>query len=314
MTVDILLLLLGFVALIGGGEFLVKGAVGIAAKARLSKLVIGMTVVSFGTSAPELIVSLHSASQGLPEIAIGNVLGSNIANIALVLGLTVIIFPMPVSRNSIRFDWPMMMLASVLFYLFALDLSIDRWEGVVLFTLLILFIIFIIWNSRKDNSIELDDIDNAEEVTNKINIWKHIVFLAIGLVGLFFGSNWLIKGATSIAESFGLSKHVIGITVIAFGTSVPELATSVVAAFKKETDISVGNLIGSNIFNIMIVLGLTGIIQPVGVEENVISWDLLWMLGIAMLLLPMMVFRRRIGRLSGVVLLVIYVSYIYSLF
>jgi cation:H+ antiporter len=314
MTEDILLLLLGFVALIGGGEFLVKGAVGIAAKARLSKLVIGMTVVSFGTSAPELIVSLHSASQGLPEIAIGNVIGSNIANIALVLGLTVIIFPMPVSRNSIRYDWPMMMLASVLFYLFALDLSIDRWEGVVLFILLIAFIVFIIRNSRKDNSIELDDIDNVEGATNKINVWKHIVFLAIGLVGLFFGSNWLIKGATSIAESFGLSKHVIGITVIAFGTSVPELATSVVAAFKKETDISVGNLIGSNIFNIMIVLGLTGIVQPIGVEENVISWDLLWMLGIALLLLPMMIISRKVGRLSGVVLLVIYVSYIYSLF
>lgn len=314
MTISILLVLIGFVALIGGGEFLVKGAVGIAAKARLSKLVIGMTVVSFGTSAPELIVSLHSASQGLPEIAIGNVVGSNIANIALVLGVTVLIFPMPVSRNSIRYDWPMMMLASILFYLFALNLSIDRWEGVVLFVLLIAFIIFLIRNSRKGNKVDLDELEGVDEITEKINVSKHVLFLAIGLVGLYFGSNWLIQGASEIAESFGLSKHVIGITVIAFGTSVPELATSVVAACKKETDISVGNLIGSNIFNIMIVLGLTGVIQPIGVEANVVSWDLLWMLGIAILLLPMMVIRRKVGRLSGVILLIIYVCYIYSLF
>lgn len=314
MILDFLLVLIGFVALIGGGDFLVKGAVGIAAKARLSKLVIGMTVVSFGTSAPELIVSLHSASQGLPEIAIGNVIGSNIANIALVLGVTVLIFPMPVSRNSVRFDWPMMMLASILFYLFALNLTIDRWEGVVLFVLLIGFIVFIIRNSRKGNSFEVDEIENIDKMTMKINVWKQVLFLAIGLLGLFFGSNWLIKGATSIAESYGLSKHVIGITIIAFGTSVPELATSVVAAFKKETDISVGNLIGSNIFNIMIVLGLTGIVQPIGIEENVITWDLLWMLGIAVILLPMMVIRRKVGRISGVILLLIYISYIYSLF
>lgn len=314
MILDFLLVLIGFVALIGGGDFLVKGAVGIAAKARLSKLVIGMTVVSFGTSAPELIVSLHSASQGLPEIAIGNVIGSNIANIALVLGVTVLIFPMPVSRNSVRFDWPMMMLASILFYLFALNLTIDRWEGAVLFILLIGFIIFLIRNSRKGSSFEVDEIENIDQMTEKINIWKQVLFLAIGLLGLFFGSNWLIKGATSIAESYGLSKHVIGITIIAFGTSVPELATSVVAAFKKETDISVGNLIGSNIFNIMIVLGLTGIVQPIGIEENVITWDLLWMLGIAVILLPMMVIRRKVGRISGVILLLIYISYIYSLF
>tara|TARA_B100000508_G_scaffold118450_1_gene98551 strand:- start:68064 stop:69008 length:945 start_codon:yes stop_codon:yes gene_type:complete len=314
MIWEIFLVLIGFAALIGGGEFLVKGAVGIAAKAELSKLVIGMTVVSFGTSAPELIVSLHSASQGLPEIAIGNVIGSNVANIALVLGVTVLIFPMPVSRNSIRYDWPMMMLASALFYVFALDLSLQRWEGMVLFTLLVGFIIFLIRNSRKDNSIELDEIEGVEEITEKINIWKQILFLLIGLVGLYFGSNWLVEGAKSIAEAFGLSKHVIGITVIAFGTSVPELATSVVAAVKKETDISVGNLIGSNIFNIMIVLGLTGVVQPIGIEQNVIDWDLLWMLGIALILLPMMVIRRKVGRISGAILLLIYVSYIYSLF
>jgi cation:H+ antiporter len=306
--------ILGLAALIFGGDFLVRGAVGIAAKAKLSKLVIGMTVVSFGTSAPELIVSLQSAFDGSPEIAIGNVVGSNIANLALVLGITVLIFPMPVSRNTIKYDWPMMMFASGLFYLFAFDLSLARWEGLVFFVLLVLFIIFIIRKSRKSNEFDIEDIDNIDELTKKVSTPKHLLFLAIGLVALYFGADWLIEGAKGLASRAGLSKHVIGITVVAFGTSVPELVTSAVAAYKKETDISVGNLIGSNIFNIMVVLGITSMVKPIGVEPNVISWDILWMIGIALALLPMMVFRNKIGRISGVVLLVTYVTYIITLF
>jgi cation:H+ antiporter len=314
MLINISLIVIGLILLIVGGEFLVKGAVGISVKAKLSKLVIGMTVVSFGTSTPELLVSLQSSSEGMPEIAIGNVIGSNIANLALVLGLTVLIFPMPVARNTIRYDWPMMLLASLLFYAFAFDLNIQRWEGFVLFVLLITFIIFIIMKSRKSEKLSIDEIPEAEELAAKISIWKNIMFLLIGLVGLYFGSTWLIKGAKSLAEEVGLSKHVIGITIIAFGTSVPELATSVVAAYKKETDISVGNLIGSNVFNIMAVLGLTAIVNPIGVQENVLSWDLLWMIGIALILLPMMIFGRKVGRFSGFILLGIYITYIISLF
>jgi cation:H+ antiporter len=311
---ELVLVVLGLSALIFGGDFLVRGAVGIAAKAKLSKLVIGMTVVSFGTSAPELIVSLQSAFDGSPEIAIGNVVGSNIANLGLVLGITVLIFPMPVARNTLKFDWPMMILASALFYIFAFDLSIARWEGLVLFILLVVFIVFIIRKSRKSNEFEVDGIENIDELTKKVSTWKHLLFLSIGLVALYFGANWLIDGAKELAERAGLSKHVIGITVVAFGTSVPELVTSSVAAYKKETDISVGNLIGSNIFNIMIVLGITSMVKPIGVEPNVITWDILWMIGIALALLPMMVFRRKIGRLSGVILLVTYVTYIITLF
>lgn len=314
MITDIVWIVIGLALLIGGGEFLVKGAVGIAAKAKLSKLVIGMTVVSFGTSSPELLVSLQSASEGLPELAIGNVVGSNIANIALVLGVTVLIFPMPVARNTIRFDWPMMMIASALFYIFAMDTQLNRWEGIVLFVLLVAFIWFIISNSRKSSKDDKVELPELEEMTAKISVWKHVLFLLIGLVGLYFGSTWLISGAKSIAEEFGISKHVIGITIIAFGTSVPELATSCVAAFKKETDISVGNLVGSNIFNIMVVLGLTAIVKPIDIEQNVLDYDLLWMIGIGLILLPMMVFRRKVGRISGVILLGIYIYYIYSLF
>lgn len=314
MILELGLVIIGLAALIFGGDFLVRGAVGIAAKAKLSKLVIGMTVVSFGTSAPELIVSLQSAFDGSPEIAIGNVVGSNIANLGLVLGITVLIFPMPVSRNTIKFDWPMMMLASGLFYLFAFDLNLARWEGLVLFVLLIIFLVFIIRKSRKSNEFEVEDIDNIDELTKKVSTPKHLLFLAIGLVALYFGAEWLIEGAKGLASRAGLSKHVIGITVVAFGTSVPELVTSAVAAYKKETDISVGNLIGSNIFNIMIVLGITSTVKPIGIEPNVISWDILWMIGIALALLPMMVFRNKIGRLSGVILLATYVTYIVTLF
>jgi len=314
MLIDISLIVVGLILLIAGGEFLVKGAVGIAAKAKLSKLVIGMTVVSFGTSTPELLVSLQSASEGLPEIAIGNVVGSNIANLALVLGITVLIFPMPVARNTIRYDWPMMMVASLLFYAFAFDLNIQRWEGMVMFVLLLLFITFIIRKSRKTEKINIDELPGVEELTAKISTKKHLLFLLIGLVGLYFGSTWLIDGAKSLALEVGLSNHVIGITIVAFGTSVPELATSVVAAYKKETDISVGNLVGSNIFNILAVLGLTAMVNPIGIEENVLSWDLLWMIGIALALLPMMVFKNKVGRLSGVILLGGYITYIVSLF
>lgn len=314
MLIDISLIVIGLILLIAGGEFLVKGAVGISVKAKLSKLVIGMTVVSFGTSSPELLVSLQSASEGLPEIAIGNVIGSNIANLALVLGVTVLIFPMPVARNTIKYDWPMMMLASLLFFVFAYDLQIQRWEGLTLFLLLVIFIIFIIMKSRKSQVVEMDEIPGIEDLTQKISVWKNILYLLIGLLGLYFGSNWLISGAKSLALEVGLSNHVIGITIVAFGTSVPELATSVVAAYKKETDISVGNLIGSNIFNIMAVLGLTAIVKPIGVEENVLSWDILWMIGFALLLLPMMVFKRKVGRFSGFILLGLYIFYIISLF
>ena len=315
MIVDIAFIIIGLVTLIVGGEFLVKGAVGIAAKAHLSTLVIGMTVVSFGTSAPELLVSLKAAYLDAPEIAIGNVIGSNIANIALVLGLTVIIFPMPVSRNSLVFDWPMMMLSGILFYLFSLNFVISRWEGAVLFLLLVVFVYLLIRNSRKKNKTIKSNADSSgSEVVSKFNIWKSLLFLSIGLLGLYFGARWLIDGAKNLGEAVGLSKHVIAITIIAFGTSVPELVTSVVAAYRKEMDISVGNLIGSNIFNTMLVIGIVALVQPISIEESVVNWDMLWMLAVFLVLLPMMWYKRKIGRISGMILLSAYILYIYLLF
>ncbi len=305
------ILIIGLAVLVAGGELLVRGAVGIAKKAQISSLVIGMTVISFGTSAPELFVSVGSALDGNPEIAIGNVVGSNIANIALVLGLTVLIFPIVVDRNSKIVDWPVMMGASVLFYLFAWDNVIALWEGLVLFGVLCIFTFLLIRNSRrksKKEQAEFADLDEIKEVKDKT--WVSALLVLGGIVALYFGSEWLIEGAKGIAEGFGMEKRVIAITVVAFGTSVPELVTSVVAAFKKETDISVGNLVGSNIFNIMAVIGITAMVKPIAVEQTVIDYDLIWMLAIALLLLPLMLIGKKIGRLKGVVLFGSYVVYI----
>lgn len=305
-------LILGLAVLIVGGEFLVRGAVGIAKKAQISTLVIGMTVISFGTSAPELFVSIDSALDGNPEIAIGNVVGSNVANIALVLGLTVLIFPIAVDRNSKIIDWPMMMLATILFFVFMLDYEIQVWEGAILFGILLTFTFFLIRNSRKTMKKEKDqehgDFDEISDVKDKIGM--SILFTLAGLVGLYFGAEWLVKGAVQIAESVGMEKRVIAVTVVAFGTSVPELVTSGVAAFKKETDISVGNLIGSNIFNIMAVIGVTAMVKPIGVEPATINFDMWWVIGIAAALLPMMLIGAKIGRFKGALLFATYVIYI----
>ncbi|MEX1002841.1 MAG: calcium/sodium antiporter [Crocinitomicaceae bacterium] len=303
-------LIIGLATLIVGGEFLVRGAVGIAKKAQISTLVIGMTVISFGTSAPELFVSLGAAFDGNPEIAIGNVVGSNIANIALVLGLTVLIFPIAVDRNSKIIDWPMMMLATVLFLIFALDLKIAVWEGGVLFGILLVFTYLLIRGSRRKNKKNAVAVDVDEIKSIKDNIWLSILYTLIGLVGLYFGSGWLVDGAVDIATVMGMEKRVIAVTVVAFGTSVPELVTSVVAAFKKETDISIGNLIGSNIFNIMAVIGITAIVKPIEVEKATLHFDMWWVIGIALALLPMMLIGKKVGRLKGSVLLLSYVAYI----
>jgi cation:H+ antiporter len=308
-----LVLILGLATLIVGGEFLVKGAVGIAKKLHISTLVIGMTVISFGTSAPELIVSIQAALSGNPEIAIGNVVGSNIANIALVLGITVMIFPIVVDRSSKILDWPMMMFASILFFVFALffgkDYTITRWEGGILFLILVGFIYYLVSNSRKKTKQAIAESNEEIEAVSD-NIWKSLLFLFIGLVGLYFGADWLLKSAVKIALDLGMSKSVVGLTIVAFGTSVPELVTSAVAAFRKETDISIGNLIGSNIFNIMAVIGITAMVKPINVDKAVISYDMLWMLGISAMLLPLMLVGKKLDRYKGFMLFSTYIIYI----
>lgn len=297
----------GFGALLVSGEFLVKGAVSLATRMRVSTLVIGMTIVSLGTSAPELLVSVNAALSGHPDISIGNVIGSNIANLGLVLALTVIIFPLVIARQTIRFDWPLMMVASLLFYLFILDRKLAWWEGLLFVLILAGSIVFMIRASRKKTgALEAEE----EEQQKKNNLLLAVFLIVGGCFGLVAGADWLLEGAVEIARGFEVPEHVIAVTIVAFGTSVPELATSIVAALRKQTDISVGNLVGSNVFNILAILGITAMVKEIPVNEQVLRNDIFWMLGIAAVLLPMMVIKNRIGRLSGFILLSAYIAYI----
>ena len=307
----ILILLIGLAVLIIGGEFLVRGAIGFSRTMKISPLVIGMTVVAFGTSAPELLVSLQSAVGGNPGIAIGNVVGSNIANIALVLGLTVIIFPIIADKQTMRIDFPMLLFSTLLLFYFSSDGLLSMVEGIILFSILVVFTTFLISNSRKKTEQDKLDISTKE---TKTPFLKSTSFLLFGFVGLYFGAGWFIDGAILIAnyllEGNANKDAIIGVTVVAFGTSMPELVASSVAAYRKETDISVGNLIGSNIFNILMVLGVTSMVRPLEVTQSVLTFDMVYMIGIALLLLFVLAIGKKIGRVKGVVLLLSYTAYI----
>lgn len=319
---DYLLLILGFATLIVGGDFLVKGAVGLAIKANISSLVIGMTVVSFGTSAPELLVSVGAAlADGHDKMmSVGNVIGSNIANLALVLGITALVFPIPVQKVSINQDWPVLMISSVLFVVFMAFFDegkylVNKWEGLVLFFLIITFTIYLIKKSRKESKLEALELDNdlENESEEQKPAWKNVSFLLIGCFGLVFGADWLLSAAVNIAKAYNVPSFIIGVTVLAFGTSVPELATSVIAAYRKQTDIAIGNLIGSNIFNILCVVGITGSVAGMPLPKSVLENDVWWMLGVTVLILPLMAFGKKINRWKGLLLIGVYFSYMFVL-
>ncbi|MDB4061108.1 calcium/sodium antiporter [Vicingaceae bacterium] len=307
---EYLWLTLGLMALVLGGEFLVRGAVSIALKAKISPLVVGMTVVSFGTSAPELLVSLSAVFGGYPDVSVGAVVGSNISNIGLVLGITVLIFPIAVNHDSLRIDWPLMILATFLFYFFAMNGELSWWEGLVFIAILSIFTFWLILRSRKEG-IQLAAESEVEDLDVGNPAYKDILFLSIGMVALYFGADWLIQSVVSIASSRGVSEKLISVTIVAFGTSLPELVTSAMAAFRKETDISIGNLIGSNIFNIFAILGVTAILHPLRISDSINQFDVYFLLGISLLLFPMMLFGKKIGRWKGFFLILFYAFYIY---
>lgn len=315
---DIVYLISGLVLLVIGGEFLVRSAVALALKMRISTLVVGMTVVSFATSAPELIVSINAALTGHPDITLGNVVGSNIANIGLVLGLTAAIFGMPVSKNSYQIDWPMMMFAMALLYVFiGIDYKIGFSEGLIMVLILILFIYFLIRKSRRENGVANAEIEDVDPSLKKTPITLTLLYLLGGVVALYYGSELLIDGAVGLARRFDVSEKVISVTVVSIGTSVPELVASLMAAIRKEKDISIGNLIGSNVFNVLAVLGVTSMITDIKVvDKTLLTNDLFWMIGIGLLVLPVtFIFTRRyIGRLEGAFLFILYILYVYLLF
>ena len=309
---NLLLIILGLVLLVIGGEFLIRASVGLSFKLKLSKLVIGMTIVSFATSAPELLVSLQAALDGVSDIALGNVIGSNIANIGLVLAITAIISPLNIDREFYKLNWPMLMFMSFALYFFlSNDQMLSALEGVILFTALVMFLFLLIRDSRKKTKANI--VEEVDERLALVSNFKIVIWLIIGAAGLYFGSEWLVDGSKGLAKAIGISDYAISVTVIAIGTSVPELAASVIAALKKEKALSLGNLIGSNIFNIASVLGLTAIIKPIAVESpKILSTNIFWMIGFAAVLIPLVFLGKRfsIGRKKGLLLFVAYLVFV----
>lgn len=306
---NILYIILGLILLVVGGNWLLKSSVGLSLKLNISKIIVGLTVVSFATSAPEMIVSIKAALQGFPDIAVGNVVGSNIGNVGLVLGVVLLINAINIETNFYKTDWPMKMIASVLLFFFLmLDGKLSRFEGIIFVIILVTFILLLIKQNKK---IEIDVNDESETDMSYFNIFG---LLVLGGFALWLGSELLVDGAVNLAEGLGVSKRVIAITVVSIGTSVPELASSIIAAIKKESDISIGNIIGSNIFNILSVLGFTAIIKPIeNVDAKIMSFDIYWLLAFAFILLPMVFLPKRnsLSLREGIILVTAYVVFIY---
>ncbi len=306
---NILFVISGLLFLILGGNWLLKAAVAISLRLSIPKIVVGMTVVSFATSAPELIVSVNAALDGFPDLALGNVVGSNIANLGLVLAITVILGPINVRKNFYTTNWPVMMLASLIFFAFIyFDGQLQQSEGIAMVVLLFLFLVYLL---RYQKTAVVDEMPEDDVL---LPLYKTVLFLGLGGVGLWGGSELLIDGAVGLASFYGVSDRVVAVTVVSVGTSIPELAASVIAVIKKEKAISLGNLIGSNIFNLLAVLGITAIVTPITVmDQGLLTSDIFWMLGISFLILPLVFFPKglRLGWRDGLVLLAFYLAFIY---
>lgn len=308
---EILLYILGgLTGLFLGGEGLIRGSSSLAIRVGISPLVVGLTVVAFGTSSPELLVSLKAAIMGSSSIALGNVIGSNIANIALILGLSAVITPIEVHANVIKREIPIMIVVSLLLIFFLLDGTLGFIEGLIFIILLIAYTVVNILLSLKENK-EIEK-EFEEGLKSRLNIPLATLFIIVGLVLLFFGADLFLKGAVSLAKMFNVSDAIIGLTIVAVGTSLPELFTSIIATIKKESDIAVGNVVGSNIFNILSILGISAIIVPISSSQISII-DLGAMLAAALILLPLSYTGFRISRLEGLLLLIGYFAYIFLL-
>ena len=307
---NFLLIFGGLILLILGGNWLLKSAVALSLKLEIPKIIIGMTVVSLATSAPELIVSINAALNNSSDLALGNVIGSNVANLGFVLGVTLLFGKIEVQHGFYKVDWPIMIIASSLLFFFLKSGNvITQIEGIILFTFLVLFLIYLLKFQKK---AVIDEMPEDDELLPSIKIFTYLV---VGGLGLWGGSELLIKGATNLALDFGVTERVIAVTVVSIGTSIPELAASLIAIIKKEKAISLGNLVGSNIFNILAVLGITSIITSIPVvDERLLSNDIFWMLGISFLILPLVFIPKglRLNWKDGIILLTCYGFFIYQ--
>jgi cation:H+ antiporter len=307
-----ILFVVGFVLLISGANLLVEGSASIAKKLNISSIVIGLTIVAFGTSAPELIVNIFASVQGNTEIAIGNILGSNIVNILLILGISAIIYPLATKENTVWKEIPLSLLAAILVGVMVNDLLIDggtfsgltRIDGIVLIAFFIIFLYYTFGISKVSG-------ENTDLEIKDMSYMKSSLYIVGGLLGLVFGGKWIVDGAIKIAEGFNVSQSLIGLTVVAIGTSLPELATSAVAAYKKQSDIAIGNVVGSNIFNIFWILGLSAVINPLPFSKDSVIDIIMTIVASLILFLIMFIGKKHtVERWQGVIMILIYIGYV----
>ena len=305
-------ILFGIILLSHGGDILTKSSVDLSLKFSIPKIIIGMTVVSFATSAPELIVSLNATLNGFSNFAIGNVIGSNIANIGLVLGIITIIYPITLQQRFYTSDFPILMLSTFLFYLLLITGNkVSRVEGIILLVSISLILIYLFVYQKKSIS-EFSDVGD----TSEISVPKSIFYVIFSGLLLWLGSETLIKSSISVANKYEISERVISVTMVAIGTSIPELAASVVASIKKQNDLSIGNLIGSNIFNLLVVIGITSTVLPIEqIDSKIIFNDMLWVILFSAIILPLAYLKRRniLTRKKGIILLTLYLIFIIPL-
>ena len=313
MILDIVYILLGLALLVKGGDYLVDGSVAIAKRAKLSEMVIGLTVVGFGTSMPELLVSAQSAWMGNSGIAMGNVVGSNISNIALILGLTAIVHVIPAQKITLKLDLPFMLLSFVLFVAIAMTGSVGRVAGIIGVLMLICFVSYQVRQSRKANKAKeaiAKENPEANEDAEPMALWKAILLVIVSFLAMVFGANILVEGASNIARLLGVTDRIIGLTIVAIGTSLPELFSSVMAAIKGKTDMAIGNIIGSGTFNILCVIGVSSIITPIMGTNIGFAFDYALMIFLGVLLWLFLRSKHLLERWEGFVLTAIYIAYL----
>lgn len=310
MLLSILYILVGVVVVLWGADRLTEGAVGVAERLHIPQLVIGLTIVAIGTSMPEFCVSFVSALKGTADLAVGNVVGSNIFNSLLIVGITAMVAPMTILKNTVRLDIPFALLASIILAAFCYDGELTRLDAGILFGLFVVFMFITLQHAKRgEKKEESEENEEAKEQGEEMPVWKIVLLILVGLACLVLGSNVFVDGATKVATALGISDAVIGLTVVAMGTSIPELATSVVAARKGNSGIAIGNVLGSNVFNILLVIGLTGVISPMHIQG--ITWIDLSMLILSMVLLLLFSYTKyTIARWEGAVLTTLFVGYI----
>lgn len=314
---DLFYLIFGLALLVGAGDALVRGAVAMSLRFGIPAIIISATVIAFGTSAPELLISVEAALEGAAGIALGNVVGSNIANVLLVLGVPALMAPLAACGTDAHRNLYFMIFATVVFAMFALMNGFAFWGGLVLFVITCAMI----WDSLREGlkaraaglDIE-DDLEDLDDVDPNMAPWKIGLLVLAGIIGLPIGADFLIDGARGIARSIGVSEAVIGLTLVAIGTSLPELATTVVAAMRRQTDVAIGNVIGSNIFNITAIIGVAAMVAPLPVPGEILARDLWIMVGASALLVPFVLFCKPMGRVTGAIFLGLYILYLYVAF